>query len=115
VREPRPGRGQRVFRRLNLAADFFLDRGDVLREAVEGRFFVVAAGDIGGVGGDVPPDVVIELAAREFADGLARHFLKFGIGDGFAAVTDEVEVGRQQVIRREVVDRRDELAGGEVA
>jgi hypothetical protein len=55
------GRGN-VKKRLNLAAEFFFDPGDVDGEPVEGRPVVVAAGDVGGACGDARPYLGVELA-----------------------------------------------------
>jgi hypothetical protein len=76
---------------------------------------VVAAGDVGRVGGDPLPDLGVELAPRELLDRRRRDRAELVVGDRLPAVADQVEVGRQQVVVAQVVDRGDELPRRQVA
>lgn len=85
------------------------------REPVEGRLLIITTGDVRGVGGDARPDVGVEFAPGEFFDGIRREGAKFFVGNRFAAVADEKEIRRQQVVVPEIVNSRDEFARGEIA
>jgi hypothetical protein len=108
-------RGRDVEEALQRLADLPFEAGDALAEAVEGGLLVVAAAHVEGARGEPVPDVGRGHAAGELLDRTGGDLLEFGVGDRLATEADEVEIRRQQAVVREVVDRGDELAGGEVA
>ena len=82
---------------------------------VEGRPLVVTARDVARVRADAIPDIGLQFTPGKFLDRIAGEAAKFGVGNRFAAVADEIEIGREQIVVAEIINRRDELAGREVA
>ncbi len=108
------GRRGDVEQHLHLAAEFLLDAVDMRGETGKRLRLVVAARDVGRVGRHVAPDVLVQLAAGKLLDRAAGDLAKLLVGDRLAAVAHEEKVGGQEVVESEVVDRGDELPGGEI-
>ena len=108
-------RGRDVEDQLQGAARFLLGGGDLLLERGEGGRVVVAAGLVGRVLLDALPDLGAEIAAGELLDVGGRLGPELRIGDRLAPEPDQVEVGGEQAVHGEVVERREQLAGGQVA
>ena len=92
-----------------------LGGGDLGLQGLEGGGVVVATRLVGGVVLHALPDLRPEIATGELLNVGGGLGAELRVGDGLAAETDEVEVGRQQAVHGEVVERREQLARGEVA
>ncbi len=108
-------RGRNVEKALHLAADAPLDLRDTGRQPVEARLLVVSPRHIRRGGAHLRPDLGVQLAAGELLDRPGRHRPELLVGDGLPAVAHQVEVRGKEVVVAQVVDRRDELPGREVA
>ncbi len=82
----------------------------------EGVGIVEGAGDVAHAGGEILPHLgVHRLLPRELAHRLAHVARELVVGVGALGDADDAEGGRQVRAEREVVERRNELAVGEVA
>ena len=109
------GRRGNIEQRLHFASRLFVDLGQVFSQSIEGGRIVVTTGDISRAGGNSRPHIVGQFTPREFLDRCSRQFTEGVVGNRFAPITDQMEVGREQVIRREVINCGNELAGRQVA
>ena len=104
-----------VEQHLQIASQPFLDPGDVRGETLEGLGLVIPARHVAGVLPDMVPDVAVEFAAGKLLDRPGGHVAKLVVRDRLAAIADEEEISRQQMVECEIVDRGDELSRGQVA
>ena len=77
---------------------------------VEGHSYIRDA-----IGHALPDGVIDRLGAREFAHRLRHVRLEVRLGQGRVGHPDHAEPGRQVPVQRQVVERRHQLAGGQVA
>ena len=118
VFEDRPehrGRSGDVKQRLQLPSGLRFELLNERVEPVERGAFVVAARHIKRVARHATPRAGIQLPPGEFLDRRLRMPAEFLVRDRLAAKTDQIEVGRQQVVIAQIVNRRQQFARGQVA
>jgi len=109
------GRSRDVEQRLQVAAGLGFELLDQRVQAVEGGALVVSAGQIERIARHATPCGGIWLAPRELLDRRLRAPTELLVRDRLAPESDEVEIGRQQIVVGEIVDCGEQLAGREVS
>ena len=100
---------------LERTAGTLFSGGDLGLQSFEGSGLIVAAGLVGHIVFNALPDVGTEFAAGELLDVGGRLSPELCIRDGLTAKANQMEVGGQEAIDRQVVQGGQQLAGGQVA
>src|SRR5271166_1614480 len=109
------GRGRHIEKEIAVLAVIVIDLPETIFEARISGGIVEISADVVDALDEVIPDFCIDGAAGKFLEIFSGLFARVLVAHGTAAEADDGEIGREQLLAGEIVERGDELAAREVS
>ena len=107
-------RSRNVEQALHVPSELRFDRIDLSSERLESIRLIVTASMVGHVAANALPDLLVQRTTRKLVDRLVHDSTELLVLDWFAAIANQMEISRKEVIHPKVKNSWNELARSQV-